>query len=244
MDPVAALAGALVAGGLTVLAPCALSLLPVIVGGAVSGAADLRAVRRALVITASLGASVAAFTLLLKASTALIDIPVSVWRGISGGLLIALGLAVLPEVPEDLRRHRAGGPQRRGAGRGRRRGGADRGGTHRGCARPGLHLVQPVVRLCGGDRLARREPVRGLVLLAAYVLGLVVVLLTVALLGQRADARLRWAADPKAPWRRVAPAPIVVIGVLVLTGAMQVVETWILEHSPVAPWEVGSDIGR
>jgi cytochrome c-type biogenesis protein len=25
---------------------------------------------------------------------------------------------------------------------------------------------------------------------------------------------------------------------------MQDVETWVLEHSPVAPWELGSDLGR
>ena len=94
-----ALAGALLAGALTTLAPCALSLLPVIVGGSVSGAADGAAVRRALLVTGSLGVSVFVFTLALKATTALIDVPPSVWQWISGGLLIALGVvAVFPEL--------------------------------------------------------------------------------------------------------------------------------------------------
>jgi cytochrome c biogenesis protein CcdA len=211
----------------------------------VSGAADLRAVRRALVITASLGASVAAFTLLLKASTALIDIPVSVWRGISGGLLIALGLAeLLPEVWSRISVATGlGARSGEGLAAARRRGGMT-GAVLTGAA------LGPVFTSCSPlyayvvVTVLPAEPVRGLVLLAAYVLGLVVVLLTVALLGQRAVRRLRWAADPQAPWRRVLGALFVVIGVLVLTGAMQVVETWILEHSPVAPWEVGSDIGR
>ncbi|HYN28523.1 MAG TPA: hypothetical protein VES95_01435 [Dermatophilaceae bacterium] len=94
-----ALGGALLAGALTTLAPCALSLLPVVVGGSVSGAADGAAVRRALIVTGSLGASVFVFTLALRASTALLDIPPSAWRWLSGGLLILLGVAaVFPQT--------------------------------------------------------------------------------------------------------------------------------------------------
>jgi cytochrome c-type biogenesis protein len=93
-----ALGGAVLAGALTTLAPCALSLLPVVVGGSVSGAADGAAVRRALIVTGSLGASVFVFTLALKGSTALLDIPPSAWRWLSGGLLILLGVAAI--VPE------------------------------------------------------------------------------------------------------------------------------------------------
>ncbi len=58
----AALLGALLAGALTTLAPCALSLLPVVVGGSVHGAADGGARRRAFIIAASLGVSVAVTT--------------------------------------------------------------------------------------------------------------------------------------------------------------------------------------
>ena len=46
------------------------------------------------------------------------------------------------------------------------------------------------------------EPARGLALLTAYVAGLVGVLLPIALLGQRAVRRLRWAADPHSWFRR------------------------------------------
>jgi cytochrome c-type biogenesis protein len=47
------------------------------------------------VVTLSLALSVVLFTVLLKASTALIDIPPSFWKGLSGGILIALGLVYL-----------------------------------------------------------------------------------------------------------------------------------------------------
>lgn len=252
MDQIpAALAGAVLAGALTVLAPCALSLLPVVVGGSLSGAVStgsgpgLRAVRRALVITGSLGLSVALFTLLLKASTALIDVPVSVWRSISGGLLIALGLAELfPDVwsrltvATGLNARSAGGlaaAHRRGGLLGAVLTGMALGPVFTSCSPLYAYVVVTVLPA---------EPARGLVLLTAYVLGLVAVLLAVALLGQRAVRRLRWAADPQARWRRALGVIFVVLGVLVLTGAMQDVETWVLEHSPVAPWELGSDLGR
>jgi len=87
-----ALLGAVVAGALTTMAPCSLTLLPVIVGGSVSGAMPSgRPWLRPLVVAGSLGGSVIAFTLLLRASTALIGIPAEVWRWLSGGLLVALG---------------------------------------------------------------------------------------------------------------------------------------------------------
>lgn len=82
-----------IAGILTVLAPCILPLLPVIVGGTLSdgGAAGFNK-KKAFTIILSLGVSVIAFTLLLKASTLFIDIPEYVWKWISGGTVIFLGL--------------------------------------------------------------------------------------------------------------------------------------------------------
>ena len=86
--------GAVVAGVLTTLAPCVLPMLPVIVGGSL-GPSSAQARRRAYVITASLGLSIVLFTLILKATTALIGIPSDVWQWISGGILIVLGLVSL-----------------------------------------------------------------------------------------------------------------------------------------------------
>ena len=71
--------GAVIAGVLTTLAPCVLPLLPVIVGGSL-GPSSQDSRRRAYVITASLGISVIVFTLLLKASAALIGVSTSTWQ--------------------------------------------------------------------------------------------------------------------------------------------------------------------
>ena len=82
----------LLAGMLTVLAPCTIALLPVIVGGLIDGK---HSYKRALIVTGTLGMSVIAFTLLLKVSTSLIAVPQVFWQWVSGGIILALGLTML-----------------------------------------------------------------------------------------------------------------------------------------------------
>ena len=67
-------------GILTVLAPCVLPLLPVILGGGLAGQSK----KRPYVIIASLILSLLLFTLLLKASTVLIDVDPIVWDYVAG----------------------------------------------------------------------------------------------------------------------------------------------------------------
>ncbi len=90
----------LLAGVLTVLAPCTISLLPIIVGGSVG---DDRSFKRALVVTGSLGLSVILFTFILKVSTAFIAVPQEFWQILSGVIIIALGITtVFPSLYEKL----------------------------------------------------------------------------------------------------------------------------------------------
>ncbi len=81
-------------GVLTVLAPCVLPLLPIIVGGSLqSGKA------RPYLIAISLMISIVAFTLLIKVSTILIGIPPSFFPYFSGALVIGLGIiTVFPNL--------------------------------------------------------------------------------------------------------------------------------------------------
>lgn len=84
---------AVLAGILTVLAPCILPLLPIIIGS--SETEGRRVSRRALVVIGSLSVSVILFTLLLKASTLLIDIPQMFWNVFSGTVIVLVGLAIV-----------------------------------------------------------------------------------------------------------------------------------------------------
>ncbi|WP_130014543.1 cytochrome c biogenesis CcdA family protein [Serinicoccus sediminis] len=237
-----ALLGALVAGVLTTLAPCVLPLLPVIVGGSLVGDGSRAAqTRRAVVVAGSLGLSVAAFTLVLKGTTALIGVPPGVWRWLSGGILLALGtVMVFPALWEQVSarlglaaRSHAGlhGAQRRQGTLGQALTGAALGPVFSSCSPLYAYVVVTVLPA---------ELGYGLVLLAAYCLGLSATLLAVALAGQGLVRRLGWAADPRGWLQRSLGLVFVAVGIAVGLGWDRVLQAWILEHSPVAPWELDS----
>ena len=85
------------AGVLTILAPCILPLLPVIIGA--SGTSKTKRRFKAFTVIASLSVSVIVFTLLLRASALLIDIPPSFWTWFSGGIIFILGvITIFPKI--------------------------------------------------------------------------------------------------------------------------------------------------
>jgi cytochrome c biogenesis protein CcdA len=248
-----------VAGVLTTLAPCVLPLLPVIVGGSVAGTAGGSSpapgggggvavavpvrtpLRRALVITASLGVSIVVFTLLLRASTALLGVPPEVWSWISGGLLILLGLTALFPSAWDAVSARLGLQARSTARLAKAR-------TREGVAGEILigAALGPVFTSCSPlyayvvASVIPAEPVRGVALLAAYVAGLCGTLLLIALAGQRAVRRLGWLADPHGWFRRGLGVVFILVGLFVATGLDRDLLAWIIENSPIRPWELDS----
>jgi len=90
------------AGVLTAAAPCVLPLLPVIIGGSALSDADRkrpdggrRSIRSPLIIVTSLAVSIIVFSLLLKATTALLGIPDAVWSIFAGGIVVLFGITLL-----------------------------------------------------------------------------------------------------------------------------------------------------
>ena len=81
---------------------------------------------------------------------------------------------------------------------------------------------------------------QGLLLLIAYVVGLSGTLLLISLLGQRAVRGARWASDPHGWFRRSLGAVFVIVGILVLTGWLKDLETWLIANSPWQPWNLDS----
>ncbi len=234
------LVGAVVAGVLTTLAPCVLPLLPVIVGGSL-GPSSKQSRRRAYLITASLGLSVIIFTLALKASTALIDIPATTWQWISGSILIALGLfSAFPSLWEQvsvrlsLQRRSAQGlaaaHQREGT-TGTILTGAALGPVFTSCSPLYGYVIVTVLPASFGQ---------GMLLLLGYVVGLCGTLLLIALLGQRAIGTARWAADPHGWFRRGLGWIFIAVGIVIIAGWDKDLQIWILEHSPIRPWELDS----
>lgn len=219
---------AFIAGVLTVLAPCVLPLLPVIVGGSVSGGVN-RA--RAYTVALSLGVSVILFTLLLKASTTFIGIPQYAWMWFSGAVLVIFGIVTLiPQiwdriglvntVSRESNKVMSAGFMRQ---------------TFWGDIVVGAALG-PVFSTCSPTYfviLATVLPASfavGFLDLLAYTFGLVLMLLFVSLVGQRIVDRLGLAADPSGLFRKIIGALFIIVGVLVFTGAEAPIESWLITH--------------
>jgi len=233
----------LVAGILTVAAPCVLPLLPVIIGGSiVADDADPRRARwRPYVIVASLAISVIAFTLLLKATTALLGIPTQVWQIISGVIVILLGINLLfPAIWESLstrlglgaRSNRAldASVQRQSVG-GDILTGAALGPVFSSCSPTYALIVATVLPVSFAE---------GLLYVTLYAIGLAIPLLLVALAGRSAARRLGWLADPRGWFRRTMGVLFVIVGIAVIVGGDKALQTLILDlgwYDPIADLE-------
>jgi cytochrome c biogenesis protein CcdA/thiol-disulfide isomerase/thioredoxin len=232
------LAISFLAGVLTVLAPCILPLLPVVVGSAAAGRS--RATPYVVVLSVSL--SIILFTFLLKVSTLFIMVPESFWTYLSGGILILLGLTfVFPSLWENLpgiNRLSRSSNKLVGAGYQKK--------SFWGDVLIGFALG-PVFSSCSPTYfviLASVLPASlglGTLYLLAYVLGLAIMLILIALIGQRFADRLMHAADSRGWFKRGVGVLFLVLGLLIASGYEKEFEVWLLESGYVdsVRWEQG-----
>lgn len=227
------------AGILTVFAPCILPLLPVIIGGTLSG--DNKQKSRPYIIIISLIISLVFFTLILKASTVLLDIDPAVWRYISGGIVIGLGIVTLfPGLWEQL----VGRLGLQAKSQEALSAGFKNKNKYIGPVLIGAALG-PVFTSCSPTYafvLASVLPVnyvQGLIYLLAYSIGLGLVLLAIALWGQRFLSKFKWAADPHSAFRRILGIIFILVGLAVFTGFDKDIEAWVLSNGPT--WYVELD---
>jgi cytochrome c biogenesis protein CcdA/thiol-disulfide isomerase/thioredoxin len=205
-----------IAGVLTVLAPCTLPLLPVIVGSSVSGEASKK---KAIIITASLGVSIIVFTLLLKVSTVFINIPQEVWSVVSGFIVIIFGIFTLaPEIWEDFSFvGRLSVSSNKLLGLGYKK------NNFLGDMIIGISLG-PVFSSCSPTYFVILASVLpksfliGLVDLAAYAVGLSGTLLLIAFLGQRLIGKVGSLSDTHGWFRRSLGAVFIIVGIGVVFG--------------------------
>jgi cytochrome c biogenesis protein CcdA len=221
-----------VAGVLTILAPCVLPLLPVIVGGTLArGGESGNLWRHPLIITASLALSIVAFTLLLKATTALLGVPVVVWQVIAGVIVILFGITMLaPQLWEQLMirtrlqarssRLMAKSSSKKGVG---------------GDILLGLSLG-PVFSSCSPTYaliVAAVLPVsfiEGVVSLLAYAVGLSVMLLLVALLGKSLINKLGWTLNPRGWFYKVVGIIFLIVGIGLIFGCDKKIQEFVVEQ--------------
>ena len=215
--------GSFIAGVLTVLAPCVLALLPVIVGGSVTG--DTKDKKRPIVIAVSLAISIILFTLLLKATTLLINIPPQAITYFSGGIILALGILTLfPTVYAKIIaksgiEHRA----QSALGKGFQ--------SKRQFVGPAIigFALGPVFSSCSpvyAYILATILPVNfaeAFAYIISYVIGLSLVLLLIGYYGQTFVSKIKFASDPKGWFQRA---------MLVMTGYDKKFQTFVSNNTP------------
>lgn len=219
---------AVLAGIFTVVAPCILPLLPVVLGSSDEGAQGIS--KRAFVVIGSLSVSVVAFTLLLKASTLLIDIPNVFWTTFSGVVLIVVGVAIVfptlwAKVPFVRTVSRA---SNRAVGTGYTK------KSYVGDVVVGLALG-PVFTTCSPTYLfiiATALPATfavGLVYLLGFTLGLACSLLCIAYFGQKIVNRISKHMGTAGGAKKVLGVLIVLAGIAIVSGYDKKIETRILD---------------
>lgn len=213
------------AGALTVLAPCILPLLPVVVGASAAG----RSKATPYVVVGSLALSIIVFTYLLKASTAFIMVPPEVWTYLSGGILMFFGLTLIfPALWEHIP----------GVSKLSRESNMLVGSGYQKKTLIGDILVGaglgPVFSTCSPTYfviLASVLPASfllGTIYLLGYVLGLSLVLLLIALVGERLTARLAGLSDAHGWFKRTLGVLFILLGLAIAVGLEKRVETSIL----------------
>ncbi len=218
----------ILAGILTALAPCVLPLLPVIIGASETN--DRRISRRSLVVIGSLSVSVVIFTLLLKASTLLIDIPQSFWNVFSGVVIILVGLVIVfPSLWSRIsfvQKIHDAGSKVMGVGFGKK--------NYAGDALIGLALG-PVFTTCSPTYLfiiATILPagfLLGFVYLLGFTIGLAISLLLIAFFGGQLVKKITSHMGAATRIKQIFGALIILVGVAILTGYDKKLETAILD---------------
>lgn len=225
------LLGAFLAGIITVFAPCVFALLPVIVGGSMTG--DVHDKRRPFLIAGSLAVSLILFTLLLKATTLFIDISPAAITYVSGGIIVGLGLVTLfPQIYEKFilffnlqaRSQRLLG---KSTGRGPVIGaiitGAALGPVFSSCSPVYAYILATVL------------PVNfnvAIVYVIMYVIGLSIMMLLLGFLGQKLVRRIRFAVNPKGWFQRFLAILFILVGLSIMTGYDKQFQTFISEKTP------------
>lgn len=228
-----------IAGVLTILAPCILPLLPIIIGGSIVESENDKKENKWLkpvIITASLAVSVIVFTIIIKATTLVLGVPTNFWRFVSGFIVIILGLNFLfPQYWTKISAkfglfktsNQALGKayQKKGI-MGSILIGASLGPVFTSCS-PTYALILATI--------IPASLFKGALYLSAYVLGLALTLLLVALVGQAFVDKLKWMADPNGLFKKVVGILFIVVGVSIMFGIDKKFETYLLDQGVYDP---------
>ena len=215
-----------VAGFLTVLAPCILPLLPVVIGGSLGSGGR----RSPYIVIASLLVSAIVFTLIIYGTSQFLYIPNYVWKYISASLLLFVGLSFIypslwKKIPFVSKLAEGGS---KGLGKGVSKNG------FLGDVLVGASLG-PVFTSCSPTYLIILATVlpssflNGVFYLLVYALGLGVVLLFIALLGQSLIEKLNVVADDSGKFKKIIGVILIVIAIFIFTGLEKQISIYLID---------------
>lgn len=214
------------AGILTVLAPCILPLLPVVIGASAQG----RSRYTPYIVVGSLALSIIAFTFILKVSTVFITVPQYFWTYLSGGIIFAFGVTLLfPSLWERIpyiSKISLGSNKVLGKGYLKK--------SIWGDVIVGASLG-PIFSTCSPTYfviLASVLPASfllGTTYLLAYTFGLSLVLLLIALLGEKFTTKLTSFSDGRGLFKLCVGALFILLGIAIMLGLEKKFETKLIE---------------
>lgn len=209
------LVASFLAGVLTVLAPCVVSIIPILLART-GTSADIR---RPFFVILGLSVSIIIFTVLLKASTILLGIPADVWKIVSGGIVLLFGIFTLfPATWEwiSLKTRFIFKAQNTMGEAAKHKGvwgdillGASLGPVFSACSPTYALLVASILPV---------QPLVGLGYLLVFVLGLALMLGLIAVGGQKIIQKLGWGINPRGWFRRILGILLIVIGLMIIFG--------------------------
>ncbi|HEU4543127.1 MAG TPA: hypothetical protein VFR23_18505 [Jiangellaceae bacterium] len=219
---------ALLAGALSILAPCVVGLLPILIGRSVAPGSRAHS---AVLVIVGLCASIFASTMLFRATTLLVDVPERVWQYVAGVILVGFGVvSLVPQLWDGISaRFRLAEVGHHGArfgiGRQSRAGdlvlGASLGPAFSACS-PTYALIVAVILPV--------TPAEGAAYLVAYLVGLAAMMAVIVVGGRRAINALGWGINPHGWFRRVLGAFFILFGVAIAIGFDKEVLSFVVEN--------------
>ncbi len=212
------------AGLITIVAPCVLPVLPVILGASVNSNKS----RRIIIITLSTGISIFVASILLRSTTLFINIDQSVWNFISGLIIILVGLSYLNEdfwskISSRLRLEKIIGSLQQNKSTGVWKDillGLSIGPIFLSCS-PTYSIILSL--------MINTSLLNGIIYLLAYTLGIITILLLTGLFGHALVKQLRWVSNPKGNFRKFIAIAFVIIGIFIILGIDKQIERALIE---------------
>ena len=206
---------ALLAGAFTVLAPCIVSIIPILL----ARTADNSRYKRTFSVIIGLSVSIIVFSILLKSSTLLIDVPSYAWSIVSGVIITLFGIVtIFPNLWERFALYtRLPMAAQVNLGKASAKSGTWGDILIGASLGPIFSACSPTYALIVASILPA-SPLEGLVYLLAFVLGLAIMLFMISIFGQRLISKLGWGINPNSIFRKVLGVILLFVGIMIATS--------------------------